>query len=149
MARSSVLGNATRVEPGPDDRRSAKNLSRAVAQATQLVLRLPDGEEIELSDALVRILQVSADELSAGHIVTVLASEVLLTPAEVGDLLGLSRPYVVRLLDQDQIVSEYLPDSRHRVVRLADVLEFQARRERRREGRRRIAETIESEDFPY
>lgn len=149
MARSSVLGNATRVEPGPDDRRSATSLSRAVAGATQLVLRLPDGREIELSSALVRILQASADELSAGHAVTVLATEVLLTPAEVGDLLGLSRPYVARLLDQGQIASEYLPDSRHRVVRLADVLEFQARRERRREGRRRIVETVESDDLPY
>jgi len=113
------------------------------------VLRLPDGREIELSSALVRILQASADELSAGHAVTVLATEVLLTPAEVGDLLGLSRPYVARLLDQGQIASEYLPDSRHRVVRLADVLEFQARRERRREGRRRIVETVESDDLPY
>lgn len=149
MARSSVLGNATQVEPGPDDRTSATNLSRAVAGATRLILRLPSGEEVELPDALIRILQASADELSAGHTVTILASEVLLTPAEVGDLLGLSRPYVARLLDQGQIVSERLPDSRHRVVRLADVLKFQAGRERRRAGRRRIVETIESEDFPY
>jgi hypothetical protein len=149
MTRSSVLGKATRVEPGPGDRTSATSLSRAVAGATRLTLRLPDGTEIELPAALVRILQASADELSAGHAVTILASEVLLTPAEVGELLGLSRPYVARLLDQDQIASEYLPDSRHRVVRLQDALEFQARRERRREGRRRIVEAIESEDLPY
>lgn len=87
--------------------------------------------------------------MSAGHAVTVLASDVLLTPAEVGDLLGLSRPFVARLLDQGQIPSEYLPESRHRVVRLEDVLAFQARRERRREGRRRIVSELESEDLPY
>jgi hypothetical protein len=149
VARSNVLGSATRVEPGPEDRRSATSLSRAVAGATRLSLRLPDGKEIELPEALVRILQASAEELSAGHTVMILASEVLLTPAEVGDLLGLSRPYVARLLDQNQIASEYLPNSRHRTVRLTDVLEFQARRERRREGRRRIAEAVESDEFPY
>jgi excisionase family DNA binding protein len=149
MVRTSVLGSATRVEPGPDDRRSATNLSRAVAAATHLVLRLPDGEEIELPDALVRILQASIDELSAGHAVTVLPSELLLTPAEVGDLLGLSRPFVARLLDQGTIASQNLPGSRHRVVRLVDVLDFQSRRERRREGRRRIVNTVESEDLPY
>ncbi|BCB82470.1 hypothetical protein GCM10022251_70090 [Phytohabitans flavus] len=99
--------------------------------------------------ALVEILRASTDELSEGHSVTILASEVLLTPAEVGELLGLSRPYVVRLLDQGQIASEFLPDSRHRVVRLADVLDFQRQRERRRMGRQRIVEAIESEDLPY
>jgi len=149
MSRSSVLGHAVRVEPGPDDRKSVTNLSRAVTGATHLVVRMPDGEEFELPSALVEILKASADRLSAGQAVTVIASEVLLTPAEAGDLLGLSRPFVARLLDQGQIASEHLPDSRHRVVRLADVLEFQARRERRREGRRRIAETIESDDLPY
>jgi excisionase family DNA binding protein len=149
MVRTSVLGNATRVDPGPGDRTSAAYLSRVVASSDRLALRLPDGEEIELPDALVRIIQASADELAAGHAVTVLASEVLLTPAEVGELLGLSRPFVARLLDHGLIASERLPDSRHRVVRLADVLEFQSRRDRRREGRRRIAGTVESEDLPY
>ena len=149
MTRLSVLAGATRVEPGPDDRTSAASLRRAVAGATDLVLRLPDGQEIPLPAALIRILQASADELSAGHAVTVLPSEVLLTPAEVGDLLGLSRPYVARLLDQGLIPAEHLPDSRHRVVRLTDVLDFQARRERRREGRQRIAAAIEAEDLPY
>jgi excisionase family DNA binding protein len=149
MSRSSVLGSATRVEPGPEDRTSATSLSQAVAGANRLTLRLPDGSEVELPAALVRILQASANELSAGHAVTILSSEVLLTPAEVGDLLGLSRPYVARLLDQGQIPSEYLPESRHRVVRLGDVVEFQTRRERRREGRRRIAEAVESAELPY
>ena len=149
MARSSVLGNAPRVEPGPEDRRSAANLSQAVAGATRVVVRLPGGEEVELSKGLVRVLQAAADELSAGHTVTVLATEAHLTPAEVGDILGLSRPYVARLLDRGEMPAEHLPGSRHRVVRLTDVLEFQARRERRREGRRRIAEAIESDDLPY
>ncbi|WP_208105596.1 helix-turn-helix domain-containing protein [Streptomyces sp. GC420] len=70
--------------------------------------------------ALVRILIASAGELAAGHAVTVLASETELTPAEAGELLGLSRPFVARLLDSGDIPSAYLPGSRHRVVRLAD-----------------------------
>jgi excisionase family DNA binding protein len=150
MTRSSALGSATRVEPGSaDDRTSVEQLSRAVAGITRLTLRLPNGDEIELPESLIRVLQASADELSAGNAVTLLASEVLLTPAEVGELLGLSRPFVARLLDQGQIPSAHLPESRHRVVRLDDVLEFQSRRQRRREGRRRIADAVEAEDLPY
>ncbi len=149
VTRSSVLGSSASVTPEPEDREAVYRLREAVAGVTALVVRLPDGEEIPLPLALIKILQVSAKELSAGREVTVLAAETTLTPAEVGELLGLSRPFVTRLLDHGQIPYETLPDSKHRIVRLADVLEFQARRERRREGVRRIGEVIESEDLPY
>lgn len=149
MPRSSVLGDATRVEPRAEDRASTAEVSRLAGDASELVLRLPDGSEIVLPTSLVKVLAATASELSMGHAVTVLASNVRLTPTEVGELLGLSRPFVVRLLDGGEIPSEHLPGSRHRLVRLADVLDFQARRERRRTGRRRIADAVESADLPY
>lgn len=149
MPRSSVLGAAARIEPGPDDRDRAAAVSRAAEGVSEAILRLPGGEEIPLSASLVAVLLASAGQLSRGHGVIVLATEVRLTPAEAGELLGLSRPFVARLLDAGEIASEYLPGSRHRVVRLADVLEFQARRERRRAGRRRIADAVEAADLPY
>jgi excisionase family DNA binding protein len=102
-----------------------------------------------LPASLVAVLRASAGQLSQGHGITVLATEVRLTPAEVGELLGLSRPFVARLLDAGEIPAEHLPDSRHRVVRLADVLEFQAQRERRRSGRQRIADAVHAADLPY
>ena len=80
---------------------------------------------IALPESLVAVLIASAGQLSQGHGITVLATELRLTPAEAGELLGLSRPFVARLLDSGEIPSERLPDSRHRLVRLADVLEFQ------------------------
>ena len=149
MARSSVLGAATRVEPSPADRDRAAAISLAAAGVSEATLRLPSGEEITLPASLVAVLLASAGQLSQGHGVTVLATEVRLTPAEVGELLGLSRPFVARLLDAGEIPAEHLPDSRHRVVRLADVLEFQARREHRRAGRRRIADAVHAADLPY
>lgn len=149
MPRSSVLGSATQIEPEPDDRVSAAEITRLATGAANLALRLPDGQEVPLPEALIKILLASAGELSEGRAVTVLASEVRLTPAEAARLLGLSRPFVTRLLDSGELPAEHLPDSRHRTVRLSDVLEFQARRERRRAGRRRIAEAIEAADLPY
>ena len=149
MARSSVLGEATHVEPTSDDRDRATAISRATAGVSQATLLLPDGQEIALPESLVAVLIASAGQLSQGHGITVLATEVRLSPAEAGELLGLSRPFVVRLLDAGEIPSEHLPDSKHRVVRLVDVLKFQARRERRREGRRRIADAVHAADLPY
>src|SRR5215217_8452542 len=133
MARASVLSQATQIEPKADDQASAAKFRQAVGtDSTNFTLRLPDGREFELPDALMKILIASAGELSAGHIVTILASETHLTPSEVGTLLGLSRPYVVRLLDAGEIPSINLPGSRHRVVSLTDILAFQAKREHRR-----------------
>jgi excisionase family DNA binding protein len=149
MSRSSVLSSATRVEPRPDEQASAAAVSRIDAGVSELVLRLPDGQEITLPATLIKVLLASAGELSEGHAVTVLASEVRLTPTEVGELLGLSRPFVARLIDYGDLPAEHLPDSKHRVVRLSDVVAFQARRERRREGRRRIADAVEDAGLPY
>ncbi len=73
----------------------------------------------------------------------------LLSPTEVAELLGLSKPFVIRLLDAGDIPSMNLADSRHRAVRRADVLAFQARRERRREGRRRIGDALGGAGQPF
>ncbi|KOX13989.1 helix-turn-helix domain-containing protein [Nocardiopsis sp. NRRL B-16309] len=150
MARSSVLGSALRIEPNDEDRSAAaKVVSSAAGGSPHLVLRLSDDTEVRLPDSLLRVLLASAGELSEGHGVTVLSLDTVLTPAEVAELLGVSRPFVVRLLDEGRIPSERLPDSRHRVVRLVDVLEFRAAREKRRTGRRRIAEEVDSAELPY
>lgn len=78
-----------------------------------------------------------------------MSSEVALGPAEAADLLGLSRPFVVRLLDDGTIPSQQLPQSRHRKVLLSDVLSFQDRRSRMRSGRRKIMEIVEADRLPY
>ena len=148
MSRSSVLSGAVRVEPRADDREVAGRLAEAtlVTAAGKAALRLPDGSIVALSESLLKILQASAGELAGGHSVTVMSSEVALSPAEVADL---SRPFVVRLLDDGTIPSQQLPQSRHRKVLLSDVLSFQERRARKRAGRRKIMEIVEAGDLPY
>lgn len=67
---------------------------------------------------------------------------------EAVELLGLSRPFVVRLLDEGEIPSERPPRSRHRRVLLSDVLAFQAQREQRRTGRQRVSQVIDEAGLP-
>ncbi|MFZ4154503.1 hypothetical protein [Streptomyces pseudogriseolus] len=67
----------------------------------------------------------------------------VLPPAEAAEHLGLSRPFITHLLDDGDIPSMTLPGSRHRVVRLAVVPAFQQRRERRRKGRRQVADVLD------
>jgi excisionase family DNA binding protein len=151
MARTGVLKLAVQVKPGTDQARSAGEVAEAMAAESGegIVLALPDGRRLPLPESLVDVVRATAKELAEGHAVTVLPADTVLTPAEVGELLGLSRPFVVRLLDEGEIASERLPGSRHRRVRLADVLAFAERRDRRREGRRRVAEAVAEADLPY
>ena len=150
MARSSVLSSALRVEPKKAERESAAKVARAVrGRSRSFTLLLPDGTPVPLPGALVEVLRASADEMADGHAVTVLPSEVSLTPAEAAELLGLSRPFVARLLDEGEIPSERLPRSRHRRVLLSDVLAFQAKRERRNPPTALLAAAVEEADLPY
>lgn len=151
LARTGVLKQAVQVQAGADQARSASEVANAMTagSSTGVVLAFPDGRRVALPESLVDIMRVSAKELADGNAVTVLPADAVLTPAEVGELLGLSRPFVVRLLDAGEIPSERLPSSRHRRVRLADVLAFVERRDRRREGRKRVADAVADANLPY
>lgn len=150
MARTGVLKHAVRVDPTTDQAQSAGEVAEALESGLDaVVLTFPDGRQVALPSSLAEVLRASAREVADGHGLTVLPSDATLTPAEAAELLGLSRPFVARLLDEGEIPSERLPGSRHRRVRLADVLELAARRERKREGRRRIAEAVADAGLPY
>ena len=150
MPREGVLGQATRIDPVPADHEALDSLrAREDLGGGELVLRTADGTEISLPSSLLRLVVSAASNLAAGRSVMTIPAEVTLTPTEAAELLGLSRPFVARLLERGDIPSELLPESRHRRIRLEDVLAFQDRRERRSEGRRRIADIAASADLPY
>lgn len=89
-------------------------------------------------------LRSAVEELISG----MLASGVVLarvddvvTPREAGELLGVSRQFVDKLIASGRLAAECKPGSRHRVVRVADVLQLEASR---RAGADRIGSTIDT-----
>ena len=60
---------------------------------------------------------------------------------KAGELLGVSRQFVDKLIADGRLAAEFKPGSRHRVVRVADVLELEASR---RAGADRIGATIDT-----
>ncbi len=62
-------------------------------------------------------------------------------PREAGELLGVSRQFVDKLIADGRLAEELKPGSRHRVVRVADVLELEASR---RADADRIGSTIDT-----
>jgi excisionase family DNA binding protein len=76
--------------------------------------------------------------MGEGKAITVAPREQRLTTQQAADLLGVSRPTLVKLLDEREIPFEQPTSGRHRRLRLQDVLEYQKRR--RTERRIRIDE---------
>jgi excisionase family DNA binding protein len=75
-----------------------------------------------LDERLAEVTRDMRTALERGFAVTVVTHEATLTTQEAADVLGVSRPTLVRLLEQGHI--PYDQPGRHRRLRLKDVLEF-------------------------
>lgn len=96
--------------------------------AKDLAGRLSDDSPVE---AAVRSM---LDDVAHGARVVVLRAEDEVTPAQAADLLGVTRQFVDRLCDDGVLAFRRLPGSRHRRIRVQDVLDVGAEREQRRTG---------------
>ncbi len=97
--------------------------------ARYLLVGAGKGEQVEIPEEIHRVLRQVVAALSAGLAVTVAPQVMTLTTQQAADLLGISRPTVVKILDEGGIAYEQVRT--HRRVLLADVLAY---RERRREA---------------
>jgi excisionase family DNA binding protein len=85
--------------------------------------------------------------LNAGKAVTIAPQTVKLTTQQAADLLGVSRPTVVRLITDDALPAERI-GNRHRLL-LDDVLAYrEQRRNRQYEALAATAVDIDAEDDP-
>ncbi len=90
----------------------------------------PNGEPIEVPASAVRVLADVLDHLRRGEHVRVIADEEEITTQQAANLLSVSRPYLVRLVDRGEIPARKVGTRRR--MKLADVLLYrdvdQARR---------------------
>ena len=86
----------------------------------------PD-EPVVLPAAAVRLLGALLTELARGNAVTLMPLHAELTTQEAADLLNVSRPFLVGLLENGQL--PYHKVGTHRRVRFADLMTFKRRRD--------------------
>jgi excisionase family DNA binding protein len=85
----------------------------------------PNGRSVELPEPIFEVLLQVAAAMKAGLAVTVAPHHLTLSTQEAADLLRISRTTLVRLLETGAIPFE--KPSRHRKVRLDDLLEYRRR----------------------
>ena len=79
-------------------------------------------EQMEIPAPLSRVIADAAQQLAQGRSVTILPLNEELTTQQAADLLGVSRPFLITLLEDGTI--PYHKVGTHRRVRLNDVLKY-------------------------
>lgn len=97
-----------------------------------------DGSRVALPGPVLEVLLEVVRAMHGGRAITVAPHELRLTTQQASELLGISRPTLVRLLEEGQI--PYERPGRHRRVRLQDLLDYRERR--RRERRAALTEMV-------
>lgn len=121
----------TTVQPGSVDRSEIETFVRgldAVGETPRLVG--PDGASVELPVEIHAILLQVANELRAGNGINVIPVSAVLTTAQAAEMLNVSRPHVVKLLEQGDVAHHMA--GTHRRVKVADLLEYRDRRDHER-----------------
>jgi excisionase family DNA binding protein len=103
---------------------------------TPLSFRVGDAskeETLQLPASAVKMLVRILEEMARGNAVTLIPVHAELTTQEAADLLNISRPSLIQLLDEGKI--EYRKVGTHRRVRFEALMQYK----RRADAERRVA----------
>ena len=99
----------------------------------------PDGEAIPLPESLSSILHEIVSQLTHGNAVCVASIHEELTTQEAADILNVSRPYLIKLLEEGTI--PFVKTGTHRRIRFNDLMEYKKYRDVER--KRALAELVQ------
>lgn len=125
--------------PSPQDaaiaRASGQLLSRYAQRKRTLTLRVRDADQdqpLELPRGAVELLMDILEAMAAGRGVTLIPENAELTTVQAAEILNVSRPFLIRLLDERAIPFRHV--GKHRRIRMEDVMAYKDRIDRERES---------------
>jgi excisionase family DNA binding protein len=111
------------------------------AEARRLAGRLAKGAGKDAE--VTRVVRSMLVDIAHGERVVVLRADDEVTPAQAAGMLGVTRQYVDRLLAGEVLAFHRLPGSKHRRIRVRDVLALVAEREERQTGHAALRAAVE------
>lgn len=114
---------------------SGQLLSRYARQKLPLTLRVTDAEQdrpIELPAGAVSLLMDILEAMAAGRGITLMPENAELTTVQAADVLNVSRPFLIKLLDEGAIPHRKV--GKHRRIRMEDVMVYKTAIDREREA---------------
>jgi excisionase family DNA binding protein len=100
--------------------------AKAETQRIQVIDENDQPHQIDLPTSAIRLLVDILAELAEGNAVKVIPIHAELTTQEAADLLNVSRPHVVKLLETNQLKGH--KTGKHRRILFADLMEYKNKR---------------------
>lgn len=101
-------------------------------ESKQAALVGQDGSHVEVPEPVYRVLRDVVTAMSKGLAITVAPHNTMLTTQEAADMLNMSRPTLVKLLERDKAIP-FTQHGRHRRIKLEDVIAYQQRTRKERQ----------------
>ena len=150
MVWSAARTDVVDIEPNAEEAEQTRAVAELfTAEPAGLTLVAADGTRVPVPPALAQLVASGASELARGRRVVLVPGDAELTPNQAARMLGVSRPFLAKLLDDGVIPSRRLPRSRHRRIRFDDVAAFQRRRHEKRQGINEIVDTALAAGVEY
>lgn len=131
MPRDANVIELTRRLPTNDEIESAAEASRALAHAQsksgRLVLSGENGNHVQLAPAIADLIVNLLGHVASGNMVTLVPTGAMLTTQQAADILNVSRPFLSKLLKENQI--PHVLVGSHRRVMFADLMVYKERRD--------------------
>jgi excisionase family DNA binding protein len=116
-------------------RTSKQLLARYAREDQSLTVQVMDAdhdEPIELPAGAVTLLLDILGAMASGQGVTIIPEDAELTTVQAADILHVSRPFLIKLLDEGQI--PYRRVGKHRRIRMEDVMNYKQAIDQQREA---------------
>ncbi len=129
----SLLNGPDTYVPDEADARTAMESCRQLsairikkrAQVSLVIGSDGQSESIPLPVSLIRLLQDILTNMAQGNAITLIPTHAELTTQQAADLLNVSRPFLIQLIDTDQLPHRMV--GTHRRVLFADLMEYKRR----------------------
>lgn len=129
--------NTTPEKPTPEEQETAKEslttlrkVNSAIKHQTSQLITV-EGKSLLIPSTALRLLEKALDEMAAGNCVQITAIETELTTQQAADLLNVSRPHLVKLLDSGKIPFRKVGSHRKVTVKAIKKYEEELRRKRK------------------
>jgi excisionase family DNA binding protein len=111
------------------ERKALERIGRALApkRPGKARLRGPHGEEMIIPHSLYTVLVQAVKQLMSGRAISIVPVTAELTTQQAADMLNVSRPFVVKLLEEGAI--PFHKAGTHRRLYLQDVLAYKRKRD--------------------
>jgi len=96
--------------------------AKPIGERRHASLRSPDGEQLEIPDSIYKVLVAAVGAMAQGNAVSIVPVHHELTTQQAAELLGVSRPHLVKLVDAGKI--PHHKTGSHRRIYFEDLMRY-------------------------